>query len=52
LGVKFNEANEQIRAFELLKVLRDNTYLKYFKKDNDAEIIKRIKIIMEKEKYI
>ena len=52
LGVKFNEANEQIRAFELLKVLRDNTYLKYIKKDNDAEIIKRIKIIMEKEKYI
>jgi len=52
LGVKFNEANEQIRAFELLKVLRDNTYLKYLKKDNDAEIIKRIKIIMEKEKYI
>jgi len=52
LGLKFNEANEQIRAFELLKVLRDNTYLKYLEKDNDVEIIKRIKIIMEKEKYI
>jgi hypothetical protein len=52
LGIKFEEANEQIRAFELLQVLRKNTYLKYFGKDNDNEIERRIKIVMEKEKYI
>jgi hypothetical protein len=52
LGIKFEEANDQIRAFELLQVLRRNTYLKYFGKDNDNEIKRRIKIVMEKEKYI
>lgn len=52
LGTKFCEANEQIRAFELLQVLRKNTYLKYYGKDNDDEIKRRIKTVMEKEKYI
>jgi hypothetical protein len=52
LGIKTEEANEQIRAFELLQVLRKNTYLKYLKKDNDEEIKKRIKVVIEKEKYI
>jgi len=52
LEINNAEANEQIRAIELLNVLRENTYLKYRKKDNDKEIEKRIKIIMEKEKYI
>jgi hypothetical protein len=52
LGIKFGEANEQIRAFELLKVLRENTYLKFFGNDNDDEMKKRIEIVMEKEQYI
>jgi hypothetical protein len=52
MGINFTEANEQIRAFELLQVLRTNTYLKYSGKDNDDEIKRRIKIVMEKEKYI
>jgi hypothetical protein len=52
LGIKIDEANEQIRAFELLQVLRKNTYLKYFKKDNDKEIEKRIKTVIEEERYI
>jgi hypothetical protein len=52
LGISNAEANEQIRAVELLNVLRENTYLKYRKKDNDKEIEKRIKMVMGKEKYI
>jgi len=52
LGIKDDEANEQIRAYELLSVLRYNTYLKYHKKDDDKEIEKRIKIIIEKNKFI
>jgi hypothetical protein len=52
LGIKNDEANEQIRAFELLQAVRKNTYLKYLKKDNDKEIEKRIKTVMEKERYI
>jgi hypothetical protein len=52
LGIKRDEANEQIRAFELLQVLRKNTYLKSYKKNNDKEIEKRIKIVIGKERYI
>jgi hypothetical protein len=52
LGINNAEANEQIRAIELLNILRENTYLKYRKKNNDKGIEKKIKIIMEKEKYI
>jgi hypothetical protein len=52
MGTELSEANEQIRAFELLQVLRKNTYIKYLGKDNDDEIKKRIKIVIEKEKYI
>ena len=52
LGIKNTEANEQIRAIELLNAIRENTYLKCRKKDNDKEIEKRIKMVMEKEIYI
>jgi hypothetical protein len=52
LGINNDEANEQIRAFELLQVLRQNTYLKYFKNDNDREMERRIKIVLNKDKYI
>jgi len=52
LGIKDDEANEQIRAYELLSVLRKNTYLKYIKKDDDKEIEKRIKIIIGKNNFI
>ena len=52
LGLSNAEANEQIRAVELLSVLRTNTCLKDFKKDNDEEIAKRIETVMGKEKFI
>lgn len=52
LGIRIEEANEQIKAFELLQVIRKNTYLKYFKKDDDEEIKNRIKIVKERMKYI
>jgi len=52
LRTKDDEANEQIRAYELLSVLRKNTYLKYLKKDDDNEIVRRLKIIIETNKFI
>jgi hypothetical protein len=52
LGIKKEEANEQIRAFELLQVLRKITYLKYFGKDNDKEIERRIKMVKETREFI
>jgi len=52
LGLSNAEANEQIRAIELLSVLRTNTFLKDSKKDNDEEIERRIKIVMDKDKFI
>jgi hypothetical protein len=52
LGICNNEANEQIRAVELLNILRQNTYWKYSGIENDKEIERRIKIVLEKEKYI
>ena len=52
LGIKNEEANDQIRAFELLQVLRTNTYnRKYLLSDNE-EIIKRIKIVMDHDNFI
>jgi hypothetical protein len=47
-----DEAEECYRAYELLSVLRKNTYLKYLKKDDEKEIERRIKIITEKNKFI
>jgi hypothetical protein len=52
LGIKRDRANEQIRSFELLQVLRKNTYLKYCKEDKEEETEERIKIVMERERYI
>ena len=52
LGIKDDEANEQIRAYELLSVLRKNTYLKYQKKDDDEEIGRRVKVIVGKNRFI
>jgi hypothetical protein len=52
LGIKDDEANEQIRAYELLSVLRKNTYLKYNNKDDEKEIERRIKIITGKNRFI
>jgi len=52
LGIKNDEANEQIRAYELLSALRKNTYLKYNKRDDEKEIEKRIKIIIGKNQFI
>jgi len=52
VGLSNAEANEQIRAMELLNVLRINTMLKDSKKDDDAGIEKKIKIVMDKYKFI
>lgn len=52
LEIKKEEANKQIKAFELLQVLRTNTFNKVYSLSNDEEIKRRIKIVMEKEKYI
>jgi hypothetical protein len=52
LGISNEEANEQIRAVELLSVLRENSYMKESGKDNDVEIERQIKIVMEKDKFI
>jgi hypothetical protein len=52
LGIKDDEANEQIRAYELLSVLRKNTYFKYQKKDDDEEIGRRVKLIVGKDRFI
>ena len=52
LGIKDDEANEQIRAYELLSVLRKNTYLKYQKKDDDEEIRRRVKLIIGKDRFV
>jgi hypothetical protein len=61
LGINNDEANEQIRAFELLQVLRKNTYLKFSEgqndhghsgpEDNEKEIERRISEVMGKEKF-
>ncbi len=52
LGVSNEEANEQIRAIELLNTLRENTYIKYSGKENDAEIKRRIQIILTKNRFV
>ena len=52
LGISSAEANEQIRAIELLNVLRVNTFLKYSKKNDDKEIGRRTEIVMGNERYI
>jgi len=52
LELSKNEANEQIRAIELLNVLRENTYWKCSGKEDDKEIERRIETVLEKEKYI
>ena len=52
LGINYKEANEQIRAVELLNTLRENTYIKHSGKEKDKDIENRIKIIMEWKKFI
>ena len=54
LGIKTEEANDQIRAFELLQVLRTNTCLKCHGDDsyNEKEIRKRIKKVIEHKIFI
>ena len=51
LGISNEEANEQIRAVELLSILRENSMLKQSKKDNDVEIEKQIKIVLGKNNF-
>jgi hypothetical protein len=51
LKVKNENANEQIRAIELLSLLRQNTILKFHGKENN-DFMKKIRKVMEKEKYI
>ncbi|MCL2411201.1 MAG: hypothetical protein FWC97_06105 [Treponema sp.] len=54
LGIKTEEANEQIRAFELLQILRINTRLICNEDDSydEEEIKNRIKTVMEHNKFI
>jgi tryptophan 2,3-dioxygenase len=52
LGTSSEETNEQIRAIELLSVLRTNTFLKDSKKDNDEEIKRRIQLIIDTDKFV
>jgi len=54
LGIETEEANKQIRAFELLQILRTNTCLRCNEDNNyNAEEIKnRIKIVLEYKNYI
>ncbi|MCL2066931.1 MAG: hypothetical protein FWG99_05660 [Treponema sp.] len=52
LGTGNSEANEQIRAIELLNVLRENTFLKFSGKEYDKEMERRIETVLGKEKYI
>ena len=54
LGIKAEEANDQIRAFELLQVFRTNTCLKCQGDDtsNVDEIRKRIKAVLDTNYFI
>ena len=52
MGVPFGDANEQIRAFELLQALRQNTVYKTSGEANDDEIKKRINTVLGHEKFI
>jgi hypothetical protein len=54
LGIRAEDANDQIRAFELLQVLRTNTCLICHGDDsyNGEEIKRRIKIVMGQDSFI
>jgi alcohol dehydrogenase YqhD (iron-dependent ADH family) len=52
LGIKKELANEQIRAFELLQVLRTNSYKRSFFLDNEVILRGQIDKIMNQEKFI
>jgi len=51
LEIKNEEANEQIRAMELLSVLRQNTFLRFNGNENKG-LENKIKTIIGKEKFI
>ena len=50
--IKKDEANEQIRAIELLKVLRDNSKLRLNGYNKDEEILSRINLVKGIDKFI
>ena len=52
LGVNNDEANEQIRAIELLNILRENTFWNHSGKENDAEIERRIRVVLGKDRFV
>jgi hypothetical protein len=52
LGINKEEANEQIRAVEILSVLRQNTHWKRNNRPNEEEIKRRMKIVLEKDRFI
>jgi len=52
LGIKKKLANEQIRTFELLQVLRTNSYKRSFFIDNEEILRGQIDKIMNQEKFI
>lgn len=52
IGIKKEEANEQIRSVEILSILRQNTHWKRKNRPNDEEIRRRIKIVLGKDRFI
>jgi thiamine kinase-like enzyme len=52
LGINKEEANEQIRAVEVLSILRQNTHWKRNNRPNEEEIKRRMKIVLEKDRFI
>jgi len=52
LGIGDKKANEQIRAVELLNLLRENTFNGYYGKERDKEINMKIEKILRNEKFI
>ncbi|MDR2029032.1 MAG: hypothetical protein LBP93_05780 [Treponema sp.] len=52
LGISKEEANEQIRSSEILSILRQNTYWEKSNRPNEEEIKRRIKIVLERDRFI
>ena len=52
IGVKKNEANEQIRSFELLQVLRTNTCNRRYLLGNNEKLKSRINMIITFDEFI
>jgi len=52
IGIKKNEANEQIKSFELLQVLRTNTCNRRYLLGNNEELKRKIDIVIKHDEFI